>query len=148
MHASLPTALFFLFGFLLIFFSYLLPLRVFFSLYYLFSTSCVLPSSLLFMATPFYTICHHGIYLFCPSTVFSFLWASLQDCLLICQLSSHYFCLECVGRTIIHFQIKLLALFLTFLCSCFTLMDKDQATSSLTSMACIKWSQPLLTSLG
>ena len=97
----------------------------FLSLYSFFSTSCVLPSPLLFMATPFNTICHHGIYLFCPSTVFSFLWVSLYDCLLICRLSSHYLCLECVGRTTSRFQIKLFVLFLTFLCSCFTLMDKD-----------------------
>ena len=40
---------------------------------------------------------------FVPSTVSSFLWASLQDCPLTCLLSSHYLCPECVGCTILYF---------------------------------------------
>ena len=61
---------------------------------------------------PFYTVCHYRIYNFCPSTIFGFLWASLQDCPLACRLSSHYLCTKCVDCTTLHFQTKLLVLFL------------------------------------
>ena len=126
MHASIPTTLlslqfsftqsFYLFFlsscFLLPILSYLLLLLFLFLL-------------LLFMATPFYTIFHYRIYPFCPSTVFGFLSASLQNYPLPCRLPSHYLYPECVGCTTLHFQTKLLVLFLTSLCFCFTPMDKD-----------------------
>jgi len=124
----LPLSLFYLFFSLPCF---LLPI--------LFYLSFIFPPLLLFMATPFYTICHYEIYPFCPSTVFGFLWASLQECPLICWLSSHYFCPECAGCTALHFQTKLLVLFLTFLRFCFTSVDFE-AFSTLTPMAYIKWS--------
>ena len=61
------------------------------------------PTPQLFMATPFYTVCHYGIYPFYPSTIFGFSWASLQDCPLNCWLSSHYLCPKCAGYTTLHF---------------------------------------------
>ena len=68
----------------LVFLSFLFPLRVFFSLFFSTSPPCFAfflpPLLLLFIAIPFYTVCHYGIHPFCPSTVFGFLWASLQDC--------------------------------------------------------------------
>lgn len=85
--------------------------------------SCL--SLLLFMATPFYIVCYYRIYPFFPLTVFGFLQASLQDHPLTYWLSSHYLCLECVGCSTLHFEKKLLVLFLTALCFCFTSMDKD-----------------------
>ena len=122
MHAPLLIALLSLwFSFYSIFlFVFVSPCSLFSLLPFAF-----LPPPLLFMATPFYTICHFGIYPFCPSTVFGFLWASLQDYPLTYQLSNHYLCLECVGCITPHFQTKLLALFLTSLCFCFTSIDKD-----------------------
>ena len=124
---DLCMPLFLMFTFSLVFFLIFLLLFSFvFSCIPLsfFSTSCI-PPPLLFMAIPFYTICHCGIYPFCPLTVFVSLWASLQDCPLACQLSSHYLYPECAGCTTLHFQTKLLVLFLISLCSCFTHMDKD-----------------------
>ena len=59
----------------LVFLSFLFPLHVFSSLF--FPTSYFLSSLLLFMVTPFYTVCHCGIYPFCLSTIFGFSWASL-----------------------------------------------------------------------
>ena len=71
---------------------------------------------LLFTATPFYTICHGGIYHFYLSIDFGSLWVSFQDCPLACRLLSHYHYSECVGCTTLHSQTKLLVLFLTSFC--------------------------------
>jgi len=120
---------FFLSGFLsnLSFFSLWFFYVFFFVFSPFFSTSSpqsiCLPS--LFMAIPFYTICHYGIYHFRPSIDFGFVWISLQDCPLTCRLPSHYLCSECVGCTTLYSQTKLLVLFITSLCFCFTYMDKD-----------------------
>ena len=110
MHASIPTTytslvfcMFFLF--LYSFSSFFLPLLPFVSFFFF-----------LLLPTPFYTICHCGIYHFYPSITFGSLWVSFQDCLLACQLLSHYHCSECVGYTTLLSQTKLLILFLTFLC--------------------------------
>ena len=119
MHASIPIALFSFF--------HLVSFIFFFSQCFLFSIlsslllSCLPP--LLFMVTNFYTVCHYRIYPFYPSTVFCFLWASLQDCPLTYQLSNHYICLKCVGCTTLHFQKKLFVLFLTSHSFCFTLIN-------------------------
>ena len=87
-----------------------------------------LSSTFCFLASPFtihgYPLLYY-LSLWNLPTVFGFLWASLQDYPLTCRLSSHYFCPECVGCTTPHFQTKLLVLFLTFLCFCFTSIDKD-----------------------
>ena len=69
------------FTFSLVFFSHLvflpfLSLSMFSILFFFLLLAC-LASILLFMATPFYTIYHYGIYPFCPSIVSDFLWASL-----------------------------------------------------------------------
>ena len=53
-----------------------------------------------------------------------------------------------VGYTTPHSQTKWLVLFLTFLRYYYSHLDKDWASPSPTSMACIKWSQPILTSFG
>ena len=69
MHASIPTVFFL--SLWLSFQSFFLfsGYSMYFFVYYsLFSTTSVAP--LLFMATPFYTIYHCGIYPFCLSTVF------------------------------------------------------------------------------
>ena len=69
MYASIPTVFFL--SLWLSFQSFFLfsGYSMYFFVYYsLFSTTSVAP--LLFMTTPFYTICHCGIYPFCPSTVF------------------------------------------------------------------------------
>ena len=77
MHASIQLP-YFLSGFLLLsLFTFSFSLHVFSSLF--FPTSCLLP---LFYCLwlPFYTVCHYRIYNLCPSIVFGFLWATLQDC--------------------------------------------------------------------
>ena len=74
---------------------------------------------------PFYTICNCRIHHFFPSTAFASLWVSLQDCPLAYWLPNHYLCSKCVGCTTLHSQTKLLVLFLTSLCFCFTHLNKD-----------------------
>ena len=51
---------------------------------------CPPPPHLLFMYMTFYTTCHDKIYNFYHLTAFGALWASFQDCPLVCQLPSHY----------------------------------------------------------
>ena len=123
--------LFLLFTFSLVSFLIFLSFLLFFPCIPLFSILSCLPlaSSFTIHGCPLYIVCHCGIYPFCPSTVFGSLWPSLQDYLPTCRLSNHYLCLECVGCTTLHFQTKLLVLFLTPLCSCFTHMDKNKAIS-------------------
>ena len=58
----------------------------------------------LFVATTFYTVCHDRIYHFYPSTAFGSLWASFQDCPLVCWLPSHYHCTVLVAPLIISRQ--------------------------------------------
>ena len=111
----------YLFGFLYILsFSlfFLLFLSTFPSFHFLpFFPPPPLPSStLLFIATPFYTIYHGEIYHFYPSTAFGSLWVSFQDYPLASWLLSQYHCSECVCCTTLHSQTKLLVLFFTSLC--------------------------------
>ena len=129
MHAFIPTVHFPSLVFFPIFLSFL---SVFFScilLFFLFPILSFLPPSFvpfsLFMATPFYTIYHCGIYHFYSLTAFGSLWVSLQDYPLACRLPSHYLYSECVGCTTLHSQAKLLVMFLTPPCFCFTYLDKD-----------------------
>ena len=122
MHASIQLP-YFLSSFLLLsLFTFSFSLHVFSSLF--FPTSCLLPL-FYYLWLPFYIVCHYRIYNFCPSIVFGFLWATLQDCPLTCRLSRHYLYAKCVGCTTLHFQTKLLVLFLTSLYFCFTSMDKN-----------------------
>ena len=131
MHAFVSTIYFSSLVFFLVFLSFLSNVFVYAFVFYFFSFLSIsplfsfLPPFLLFMATSLYTICHCVIYPFCPLTIFGSLWASLQDCPPAYWLSSHYLCSECLVCTTLHFQTKLLVLFLTSLRSYFTHMDKD-----------------------
>ena len=97
------------------FFSILSPLSFYFSFLSfspIFFLLLPLPSSaLLFTTTPFYTICHGGIYHFYPLTTFGSLWVSFQDYPLANCLFSHYHYSKCVCCTTLHSQTKLLVLF-------------------------------------
>ena len=107
-YISLVFCIFFLFLYSFSSF-FLLFLPFVFSLFFL-----LLPcpsSALLFTTTPFYTICHGGIYHFYPSTTFGSLWVSFQDYPLANCLFSHYHCSKCVCCTTLHSQTKLLVLF-------------------------------------
>ena len=108
---SIPIV-YFLFCFLsnLSFFSFISPYILFSSILTFLPLASLLPSCSWLLL---YIVYHCGIYPFCPSTVFGSLWASFQDYLLACRLSSHHLYLECVGCTTLHFQTKLLVCFLS-----------------------------------
>ena len=129
MHASIPNIHFLSLVFFSVFLSFLSSFFVysfvlFFLLLFLFSTSSIPPFHCSWLP-PFNTICHYGIYHFCLSIVFGFLWVSFQDCPLACQLPSHYLSSKFIGCTTLHSQTKSFVLFLTSFCSCLTQVDKD-----------------------
>ena len=68
------------------------------------------------------------------------LLVSFQDYPLIRWLLGHYLCSEGACHTTLHFQTKVLVLFLTCLLPCLPSADKGRKLSIPTSMACIKWS--------
>ena len=107
-----------------------------------------LDAPLLFTTTTFYIVYNDEIFHFYPSTTFGSLWVFFQDYPLAYWLPSYYHYTECVGCTTPYSQTKWLVLFLTFLCSYYSHLDKDWASPSPTSMACIKWSHLILTSFG
>ena len=96
MHASIPITQVssFLWDFCTFPFLFSLFTLLSFLFFYLsFLGRCSLPpppSPLLFMYMTFYTTCHDKIYNFYHLTAFGALWASFQDCPLVCQLPSHY----------------------------------------------------------
>ena len=71
-----------------------------------------IPPFSLFTITPFYTICHGGICPFYPSTAFGSLWTSFQDCLLACQLLSHYHCSDVLVAPLFIRRLNCLSCFL------------------------------------
>ena len=68
------------------------------------------------------------------------LLVSFQDYPLIRWLLGHYLCSEGACHTTLHFQTKVLVLFLTRSLPCLPSADKGRRLSIPTSMACIKWS--------
>ena len=96
MHASIPIlhVSFFLSDFCIF------PFFFFFLLCFLFFLSTPIfcrcfsshffPPFSLFMPMAFYTVCRDKIYHFYPSTAFGLLWASFQDCPLVCWMLNHY----------------------------------------------------------
>ena len=126
MYASIPTTyvslIFCMFFFFFFFFLFLLPLLP--------SVSCSSSPSL-FIVTPLYIICRAGIFYFYPFTTFGSLWVSFQDCPLACRLPSHYLYSECVGCTTLHFQTKLLVLFLPLYAFILLLLIRIQLSLSL-----------------
>ena len=119
-HAFVPTIHFPSLVFFSIFLSFLSKFFVYaFVFYFLFSF--YLPSVLFFASS----LTVHGYPFIYRLLLYDLPLLSLQDCPPACQLSNHYLCSGCVSCTTLHFQTKLLVLFLTSLCSYFTHMDKD-----------------------
>ena len=96
MHASIPIlhVSFFLSDF------WIFPFFFFFLLCFLFFLSTPIfchcfsspffPHFSLFTPMAFYTVYRDKIYHFYPSTAFGLLWASFQDCPLVCWMLNHY----------------------------------------------------------
>ena len=105
-----------------------------------------LDAPLLFTTTTLYIVYNDEIFHFYPSTTFGSLRLSFQECPLACPATT--IAPNVLVASLLIPQKKWLVLFLTFLCSYYSHLDKDWASPSPTSMACIKWSHLILTSFG
>ena len=116
MHASIFAInyhLAFLFSFVRFYLLFLLLLcfssSLFLTVYPLYIRPLFMATSLLFILLELM-----GSLPFVPntvSTIFDFLWVSLQDCPLTCRLPGHYFYSEYACHTTLHYQTKSLVLF-------------------------------------
>ena len=144
---STDACFFFYCFFSLLFFFTTLFSFLFFSdsFFFFFSYSPLRGFLLLFMATslPFTLLDSMGYLPFVPkasSTIFSFLWAFLEDYPLTRRLPGHYLCSKCACCTTFHSRTKLFVLFLPlplFVLPAWIRIGGSLSLST-TLMACIK----------